>query len=142
MLNVVAGVQWTAVRPATELVGNRDPVIVVTVLRPYVSGKPVVRRVVVRGTNATAVARAFDALRVAPPGVVYHCPMLNARTVAYRMAFGSTPSARPDLVATLPACGSVLVTVAGRRAPSLTSSSALYDALARALGRKKLSFFR
>ena len=66
LVNVVAGAQWTPVRPAAEFVDARDHTVVIRVLYPYRPGTPTIRRAAVSGRRADAIVRVFDALRVAP----------------------------------------------------------------------------
>jgi len=142
LVNVVAGAEWTPPRATNELVGNSDDVVVVSSYHPYAPGMPVVRRTVVGGKDAFEVARAFNALLVAPRNETFNCPLLNDRSVGYHLAFGASASAPPDIVATLPPCGTVAVAVGGRKAAALTESPALAQAVARALGVPVSHLFR
>jgi hypothetical protein len=142
LVNVVGGVQWTAPKPTEERVPGRDRVAIVSVFRTFEPGRPVVRRVVV--TDATRVAeltRGFDQLRVAAPGRITNCVMLTNKTVAYRIAFATTPNATPDLVVTDAICSPISVTVNGRRSADLSDSGGAFgSAVAHALGQSVLSF--
>ena len=108
--------QWTALRPADEQVRRTDDVAIVSVIRMFQPGKPVIRRVVI--TDASRVAPlvgAFNGLKVEPPGVAMNCFLLTNKAVAYRVAFTTSPAARADVVATLAPCSPVVVTVHGHR---------------------------
>ena len=142
LINVVAGAEWTPLRATSELVGTGDHVVVVSAYQPYAPGMPVVRRTVVSGADAVAIARAFNALLVAPPNEAFNCPLLGDRSLGYRIAFAASAGARPGIVAILPPCGSIAVMVRSRRAAPLTESPALVQAVARALGVPIAKLFR
>ena len=111
--------------------------VVISVVRVFQPGKPVVRRVVV--TDAATVARivrTFDALTVAPPGLVFHCYMLTNKAVAYRIAFAATATARPDIVATAAACSTTPVTAGGHREPALSATLGAFGTAVAARARQ------
>jgi hypothetical protein len=141
LVNVVAGAQWTPVRPAAELVAARDAVSI-RALHPYPAHRPPIRRVVVTGASARAITRAFNALRVEPVGVVHGCPAITARSVSYQIEFARSARAEGDVVADYGPCGDIGVTVRGRRALTLSPSEEFDDAIAQALGVPELHFFR
>jgi hypothetical protein len=137
LVNVVAGAQWTPVRPAAEFVDARDHTVVIRVLYPYRRGTPTIRRAVVTGAAADDLARTFNALRVAPVGAVHGCPALTRRSLGFELRF-----AESNIVAARGPCGGVDVTVHGKRALGLTPSPDFDDAIARALGVPELHFVR
>lgn len=142
LVNVYGGVQWTEPRPADEHVPADDAVVIVSVIRAFQPGKPVVRRVVVTDPAKVAdIARAFDAVPVAPPGWVSGCYELTSNTVSYRIEFATSPTATPDLVASAAPCSPLAVTVHGRPRPALSASyGAFGHAVAHALGKSELNF--
>jgi hypothetical protein len=142
LVNVYGGVQWTEPRPADEFVRAADDVVVVSVIRAFQPGKPVARRVVVTDPAKVAdIAHAFDALPVAPPGWVSGCYMLTSKTVSYRIAFATSSTARPDLVASAAPCSPLIVTVGGHPRPALTASYGAFGlAVAHGVGKTALTF--
>jgi hypothetical protein len=88
------------------------------------------------------IVQEFNRLRVEPPDSVYHCPAIGGRTVAYQVAFATTPTATPDLLATIGLCGPIQVTVGGTVAPSLAAinDQAFGDAVAHVLGLSEPHF--
>ncbi len=140
LVNVVAGAQWTPVRPASELVGPRDRVVVIRVLHAYPAGRPPVRQFVATGEAARAIERSFNDLRVEPPGVVHGCPAIGSRNISYEISFAESAGAPADIVAGLGPCGVVAVTVHGKTALTLTPSSDFEGAIAHALGNPELHF--
>jgi hypothetical protein len=137
-----AVVGWTEPRLADEYVPADDDVVIVSVIRAFQPGKPVVRRVVVTDRAKVAqIAHAFDALAVSPPGWVSGCYMLTSNTVAYRIAFATSSNASPDLVATAAACSPLAVTVHGRPRPLLSANYGAFGlAVAAAIGKTELNF--
>ena len=120
-----AVVGWTAPRPANELVGARDRVVIVSVIHTYEPGAPVVKRVVTSDPKLVQpIVRSFNSLRVAPPYATHGCPMIGTRTVSYRVEFATAATAAPDVVATIGKCGGPDVTVRGHRTPSLVGITA------------------
>jgi hypothetical protein len=143
LVNVAAGAQWTVLRPAGEIVGARDPVVVITEV-PYPHPQPgsPQKRVVVGGAQRAAIVLAFNRQKVSPTGdAAGGCFALGMNTVSYRVAFAASPTARPDVVATIAPCTPVEVTVGGRPSVSLAWGSGDLDpAVAHALGEQYLSF--
>ena len=116
LVNVYGGVQWTEPRPADEFVPAHDHAVVISVIRVFQPGKPIARRVVVTDpAKVSAIAQTFDVLSVAPPGLVFNCYMLSSSAVSYRIAFATSSTAKPDLVATAAPCSVTVVTVDGQR---------------------------
>jgi len=137
-----AVVGWTERRAGDEYVPAADRVVIVSVIRAFQPGKPVVRRVVVTDHAKVAqIERAFDALRVSPSPWVSGCYMLTSNAVSYRIAFASSPTAAPDVVATAAACSPLNVTVGGRPRPALSGNSGAFGlAVAHAIGQTTLNF--
>ena len=101
------------------------------------------RRVVVADAErVVGFVRAFDDLPIAPPGTVANCFLLTDKSVAYRVAFAESSSAKPDVVATISACSPIKVTVNGRASTDLDElgTSAFSLAIEHALGTHELSF--
>ncbi len=139
-VRVEAQVGWTEPRPADEFISARDRVVIVTVAHSFKSGSPVSKRVVTSAPEVVQpIVRAFNRLRI-ESNSISSCPMTDARTVSYRVAFASSSDGTPDVVVTIRACGGVSVTVGGRAAPSLSRDPAFYNAVARVLGFSKLNF--
>jgi hypothetical protein len=142
IVRVDAIVGWTAPRPANEFVSSRDRTVIVSVVHVFEQGSPVGKRVVTSDPKLVQpIVRIFNRLRVEPPGLVHGCPAMGAHTVSYRIEFAASPTAKPDIVATIGKCGGPSVTVAGHAAPSLVASSggavyddSFYNAVARVLG--------
>ena len=142
LVNVYGGVQWTPPRPADEYVPAADGVVTVSVIRAFQPGKPVVRRVVVTDpANVAQIEHGFDALRVAPTGMVSSCYALTNKAVSYRIAFAASSTATPDLVATAAACSPLVVTVDGLPRPALSIVPGAFAlAVAHAIGKTELNF--
>jgi len=139
LVNVIAGAQWTVLRPRDERVGDRDAAVVVSEL-PWSHDAPAGRRVVATGTRRSAIVRAFNMQKVSAT-VGGGCFALGANTVSYHVAFATSAGAAPDIVATIAPCAPVGVTVNGRRSVSLAwGSGALDSAVAHALGESNLTF--
>ena len=67
--------------------------------------------------------------------------MLSSNAVSYRIAFATSPTAKPDLIATAAACSTTVVTVGGHAKPALSASLGAFGlAVARALGKTSLDF--
>ena len=142
IVNVVAVVEWTPLRPANEHVGSGDVVVTIDVLRAFAPGKPVVRQVVVADRASVAtIVNAFNALAVAPVGSWSSCFALTAKTVDYRVSFAASATATPDVVATIAPCSAVIVTV-GRKPSTPLDVGAFGPAVAHALGQSELTFER
>jgi len=139
---VYGGAQWTEPRPADEYVPVADRVVIVSVIRAFQPGKPVVRRVVVTDHEEVAqMAHAFDLLRVSPSPWVSNCYALTSNAVSYRIAFAPSTTAAPDVVATAAACSPLEVTVGGRPRPALSANYGTFGlAVARAIGETELKF--
>jgi hypothetical protein len=142
LINVVAGAQWTPVRPDVEVVGASDSTVSILVLHAFPAGRPAIRRVVVTGASARAIVRAFNELRLQPMNLVHGCPAITRRSISYRIGFARSAHSKDDVVAVLGPCGDVGVTIGGRRAPTLWPSKDFDDAIARALGVPELHFLR
>ena len=143
LVNVSAGAQWAVLRPAAEIVGARDRVVVISeILYPHPLTGHAPRRVVVTGAKEAAIVRAFDAQNVSPTGdAAGGCFALGANAVSYRVAFAASVNARPDVVALIAPCTPVTVTVGGRKSVSLAWGSGEFDpAVAHALGERYLNF--
>lgn len=142
VVNVVGVAQWTPPRPLTERVGIADDVVIVSVIHFFQPGKPVVRRVVVTDRAQVApIIRAFNGLRVAPIGEVFHCYLLRGNAVSYRIAFATSANATPVVVATVAPCSTVGVTVGGRSSVSLSDNGRTFSvAVAHAIGMASLKF--
>jgi hypothetical protein len=142
IVNVVGVAQWTPPRPARERIGAADDVVIVSVVHFFQPGKPVVRRVVVTDrARVAAIVRAFNDLRVAPVGEVFHCYLLRNTAVSYRIAFATSARATPDVVATIAPCANVAITVDGRSRASLSDNDQMFSrAVAHALDMSALQF--
>jgi len=133
-------VGWTEPRPTDEFVSARDRVVIVNVVR---GRGPAGKRVVTADPRLVQpIIQEFNRLRVEPPDSVCHCPPSGARTVAYKVAFATTPSTTPDVVATIGLCGPIRVTVGGTAAPSLAAinDQPFGDAVAHVLGLSEPHF--
>jgi hypothetical protein len=135
-----AVVGWTEPRPADEYVSAVDRTVIVTVLHPYEAGSPRGRRTATSDAKLVRpVVRAFNRLKV-EPGSVESCPATRGRTLAYEVAFATSPTATPDVIATIGNCGGPAVAVRGHRAPSLAGDPVFAPAVARVLGLSELPF--
>lgn len=139
LVNVLAGAQWTQLRPPGEHVGARDGVVVVSLIR-YSHSAEVVRRVVVAGAKRSAIVSAFNALAVSPPLTPGGCFALGKNSVSYRVAFARSASAVPDVVATIAPCSPIAVRLGGHPSVNLTSSGDFGRAVAHVLGAADLTF--
>jgi hypothetical protein len=140
LVNVIAGAQWTVLRPGDERVGDRHAVVVVSEL-PWSHDAPAGRRVVATGARRSAIVRAFNMQNVSATVGGDSCFALGVNTVSYRVAFAPSAAAMPDVVATIAPCTPVGVTVNGRRSVSLAwGSGGLDSAVAHALGEANLTF--
>jgi hypothetical protein len=139
-----AVVGWTAPRPADEFVSARDRVVTVTVVHVFPAGSPRGKRVVTSDPKLVQpIVRAFNRLRVAPPARLSHgCPPITERSVSYRVAFATSTTAAPDIVATIGKCRGLDVMVRGHRAPSLVGLTGpiFLNAVARVLGLSEPHF--
>src|SRR5262249_38686714 len=82
-IRVDAVVGWTAPRPADELVGSRDRVVTVSGVHTSEPGTPVGRHVTTTDPKLVLpIVRAFNALHVAPPNQVFHCPTIGPRSIS------------------------------------------------------------
>jgi hypothetical protein len=142
LINVIAGAQWTPVRLPAELAGSSDRVVSIRVLEFDQPGAPAIRRVVETGASAGALARAFNALRVAPLGAVGGCPAIGPGSISYEISFAASAGARAGIRADRGPCGPVAVRVGGDRGLSLNTSRDFDAAIAHALGAPKLRFVR
>jgi hypothetical protein len=141
LINVIAGAQWTPVRPPAETAGASDRVSI-RVLEFDQPRAPAIRRVVETGASAGALAGAFNALRVAPLGAVGGCPAIGPGSISYEITFAPSAGARAAIRADRGPCGPVAVRVGGGRGLSLNPSAAFDAAIAHALGTSKLRFVR
>jgi hypothetical protein len=125
VVRVDAAVGWTAPRPADERVSGRDRVAIVTTIHVYEPGKPIGKRVVATTARLVQpIVDTFNRLAVEPPPGKFGlggCGFIGNDAVEYRVAFASSPTASPDVVATIPPCGAIGVSVDGHAAPALTS---------------------
>jgi hypothetical protein len=127
-----AVVAWTPPRPAGDFVPPRDRVVTLTVLHPYAKGSPPGKRVVTSDPKLVEpIVRSFNQLRVRAPQPFYECGSLTAHSVSYRVAFSTSPTAAPDVVAGTSQCGSGATFP---KAEDLTGDSSFGDALAHLLG--------
>ena len=110
----------------------RDRVVTLTVLHPYPTGSPAGKRVVTSDPKLIEpIAHAFNQLRVVAPQTFYECGLITSHSVSYRVAFSTTRSAAPDLVAWTSQCGT------GATLPQpvgLTGDAAFGDSVAHLLG--------
>jgi hypothetical protein len=140
LVDVVGGAQWTQVRPVDEHIGSRDRVVVVSEV-PWSHDQAAGRRVVVTGPKRSAIVLAFDTQKVSAMGnVASNCFALGVNAVSYRVAFATSASAAPDVVATIAPCSEVQVRLGARRSLPLTMSEAFANAVAHALGESGLTF--
>jgi len=132
LLRADAMVAWTPPRPTADFVPPRDRVVTLTVLHPFPSGSPPGKRVVASDPKMIErIARAFNQLRVAAPQKFYECGLITSHSVSYRVAFSTTRSAAPDVVAWTSQCGT------GATVPQpvdLTGDSSFGDSVALLLG--------
>jgi hypothetical protein len=112
-------VGWTDPRPADEFASDRDRVATITRTRGWAPPRSDGRIVVTNQQYLRTLIAAFNQLRVGPPAQLSHCGLIDATTVAYSVAFGVSPGASPDIVATVNSCYGVGVTVNGHPAPYL-----------------------
>jgi hypothetical protein len=126
VLRIDSEVAWTAPRPADELVSPRDHVMILSTIHAYEPGKPVGKHIVVTDARLVdPIVKAFNSARVeAPTGPLgtHECGFVGSNAIVYRIAFTASPTATPDVVATLQ-CYAVSVTVNGRAAPPLENIS-------------------
>jgi hypothetical protein len=109
-----AAVAWTEPRLANEYVPAQDHVVTVTVVHASRTSP----HVATAATLIDPVIRTFNDLRVNPPlgphGFI-ECGTMSASTVSYEVAFSTTRTSTPDLVAGVGQCGGVSVTVHGHK---------------------------
>jgi hypothetical protein len=126
VLRIDSEVAWTAPRPADEFVRPRDRVMILSTIHAYEPGRPVGKHVVVTDARlVNPIVEAFNNARVeAPAGPLgtHECGFIGLNAIVYRIAFAASPTAMPDIVATLH-CYTVSVTVNGRAAPLLGNIS-------------------
>jgi hypothetical protein len=113
------------VRPADEFVPAGDRTVTVTVVHispTSPSTGPAGKRVTTSDPKQVrSIVRIFNGLNVFPPAALNPGGCPGPGKVVYRVAFSSSPTAAPDVVATVGRCGGVDVTVHGRRAPLSTT---------------------
>jgi hypothetical protein len=127
-----AAVAWTEPRPANEYVPAQDHVVTVTVV--HASGTS--PHVATAATLIDPVIRTFNDLPVDPPPAPHgfiECGPMGANTVSYEVAFSTTRTSTPDLVAGVGQCGAVSVTVHGHKELALQDDR-FSTAVARVLG--------
>jgi hypothetical protein len=112
-------VGWTKPRPADEFVPATDRTVTVSVVHispANPSTGPIGKHVTTSDQKLVQpLITTFNHLHVpAPSGPLPGGPP-GCGTVVYRVAFSSSPTATPDIVATVAGCGAVNVTVNGRR---------------------------
>ena len=142
IVRVDSVVGWTAPRPADEFVPASDRFVTVSGVHPYEPGAPVGRHVTTSDPKLVGpIVRAFNQLRVEPPGILHGCPAMSDRSISYRVEFAASATAEPDVVATFGSCGGA-VTVHGKNAPGLdfTTNEAFMDAAVRVLGMDQPHF--
>jgi hypothetical protein len=126
VVRVDSEVAWTAPRPDDEFVSPRDHVMILSTIHAYESGKPVGKHLIVTEANLVRpIVTAFNSARVEPPAGTLRfreCGYIGLHDIVYRIAFATTATATPDVVATLQ-CAAISVTVNGRPAPSLQTLS-------------------
>jgi len=117
-----AKVAWTQPRPAGEYVPARDRVLIASTIPAYEPGKPVGKHVIVTDPQVMGpIVKAFNDTRLeaAPDPLGFReCGYVGENAVIYRLEFASSPTAKPDIVATL-SCYVIGVTVNGHAAPTL-----------------------
>jgi len=109
-------VGWTKPRPADEFVPTADRTVIVTVIhisRPSRPAGPFGKRVTTSDPKLVQpLVRTFNRLHVIPPEPNPGGPP-GCGSVVYRVAFSTSSTATPDVVATVGRCGGVDVTVNG-----------------------------
>jgi hypothetical protein len=117
-----AKVAWTQPRAAAELVSARDRVLIASTIHAYEPGKRVGKHVVVTDPKLMRpIVSAFNATRLAPapdPFGFGECGFVGLHDIVYRLEFASSPTATPDIVATL-SCYVISVTASGHAEPTL-----------------------
>jgi len=116
-------VGWTKPRPTDEFVPTTDRTVTVSVVHispASPSNGPIGKRVTTSDPRLVqTIVQTFNALHVTPPGPPNPGGPSGCGTVLYRVGLSATPTARPDVVATVGRCGGVDVTVNGRASTSL-----------------------
>ncbi len=116
-------VGWTEPRPADEFVPTTDRTVTVSVVHispASPSNGPIGKRVSISDpTMVQPIARTFNGLHVTPPSGPNPGGPPGCGSVLYRVGFSATPTARPDVVATVGRCGGIDVTTNGRAAIGL-----------------------
>ena len=140
VVRVDSVVGWAQPRPANEVVGAADKVVIVTVV--HIDGSIGKRVVVTDPKVVQPIVRAFNQLRVSPPEGPHGCPPMGEHTVSYQVAFATSATAPPDVVASIGKCGNIGVTVKGRPAPGLGDfvNAGFGDAVAHVLGLSEPHF--
>jgi hypothetical protein len=124
-VRVDAKVAWTRPRSASELVSPRDRVLIASTIHENEPGKPVGKHVLVTDPKLMRpIVKAFNDTRLEaapdPFGGFRECGPGGLHDIEYRLEFAPSPTAKPDIVATL-SCGLMTVTVNGHPAPLLQS---------------------
>jgi len=111
---------WTTPRPANEFVPSNQTTVVLSVEQQtgHKSTVAVGQPVTLHGPRTLGLIREFNGLRILPPHSIYHGCRGNGGRIL-RVAFAPSSSTAPNIVATLPGCVFVDVTVNGRAAPGL-----------------------
>jgi len=140
VVRVDSVVGWAQPRPANEVVGAADKFVIVTVV--HIDGSIGKRVVVTDPKVVQPIVRAFNQLRVSPPEGPHGCPPMGEHTVSYQVAFATSATAPPDVVASIGKCGNIGVTVKGRPAPGLGDfvNAGFGDAVAHVLGLSEPHF--
>jgi hypothetical protein len=122
VVRVDSSVAWTPLRPAAEIVPARDGTLITSTIHAYEPGMPVGKHVITSDSKLVQpIVKAFNAARLeAVPGrdAFRECGFIGENAVVYRLEFATSPTAKPDIVATL-SCLEIGVTVHGRGAPEL-----------------------
>lgn len=101
----------------------------VTVTARFLNPRPhIVRRTFTSAAVIARLARFLNGLHAAPGGI-HGCPMIN---VSYTLAFASSATARPFLVASTDGCGGVRMTANAAAQPALADRQDLITRAAQA----------
>lgn len=111
-------VGWTKPRPTDEFVPTTDRTVIVSVVHispASPSNGPIGKRVTTSDPRLVQpIVHTFNQLHVTPPPAPNGGGCPGPGTVEDRVTFSSSPTATPDVVATVGRCGGVDVTVNGR----------------------------
>jgi hypothetical protein len=110
-------VGWTTPRPADEFVRTTDRTVTVSVVHispAHPSTGPIGKHVTTSAQNLVQpLITTFNHLHVPAPSGPNPGGPPGCGTVVYRVAFSSSPTAIPDVVATVAGCGGLNVSVNG-----------------------------